>query len=121
MPQSSHAASRRSKVYWGLCAAALHGERRVRKDHSDCDAADDQRVVEGRRGVCAGRRCLSPVCVCWPSPQSTSSMTPPTNYRTEFGYVLRCAEELTEDTPQIESHPWSLTGARQWAGLPLGS
>jgi hypothetical protein len=36
-------------------------------------------------------------------------LTPPTNYRTEFGYVLRCAEELTEDTPQIESHPWSLS------------
>jgi hypothetical protein len=36
---------------------------------------------------------------------------PPTNYRTEFGYVLRCAEELTEDTPQIESQPWSLSRA----------
>jgi hypothetical protein len=31
----------------------------------------------------------------------SKNLTPPTNYRTEFGYVLRCGELLTGITPHI--------------------
>jgi hypothetical protein len=34
--------------------------------------------------------------------------TPTTLNQTAFGSDLRCAEELTEDTPQIERQPWFL-------------
>jgi hypothetical protein len=35
----------------------------------------------------------------------SKNLTPPTNYRTEIGYVLRCGEELTRMTPRIDDSP----------------
>jgi len=69
-------------------------------------------LIDENRSVHRTPHGVTPACVSWGFKIQISKFhnTSRTNYRTEFGYVLRCAEELTEVTrlpPQIEteSHP----------------